>query len=65
MIEHRVVFNGDLIIPSEIQRKLVIKSIHDDILSGVAATQKRIKLEAWRQGYLWDVEKYIKWCKKM
>ena len=34
---------GDLIIPPETQRKLVIKSEHDDIHYGVAATQKRNK----------------------
>ena len=51
---------GDLIIPPETQRKLVIKSVHD----GVAATQKRIKLEAWWPGYSRHVEEYIKRCKK-
>ena len=38
-------------------------SVHDDIHSGVAATQKRIKLEAWCPGYS-CVEEYIKRCKK-
>ena len=47
MIEHGVIYNGDLIIPQEIERKLVIKSVHDDIHCRVAATQKRTKLEAW------------------
>ena len=41
-IEHGVICNGDLIILPETQRKLVIKSEHDDIHCGVAATQKRI-----------------------
>lgn len=45
-IEHGVICNGDLVVPPETQRKLVIKSVHDDIHCGVAATQKRIKLEA-------------------
>ena len=55
---------GDLIIPlPETQRKLVIKSVHNDIHCGVAATQKRIKLEVWWLGYSRDVEEYIK--KKM
>ena len=58
-IEHRVFYNGDLIIPPETQRKLVIKSVHDDIHCGVAATQKRIKLEAYRLGYSRYVKKYI------
>ena len=40
----------------------MIKS--DDIHCGVAATQKRIKLEAWWPGYSRDVEEYIKRCKK-
>ena len=39
-------------------------TIHDDIHCGVAATQKRIKLEAWWPGYSQDVEEYIKRCKK-
>ena len=46
-IEHEMILNGDLIIPPETQRKLVIKSVHDNIHSGVAATHKRIKSEAW------------------
>ena len=49
-IKHGVICNGDLIIPPETQRRLVIKSVHDDIHWGVAATQKRIKLEAWWLG---------------
>ena len=59
-----MICNGDLIIPTKIQRKLVIKSVHDDIHCGVAPTQKRIKLEAWWLGYSWDVKDYIKRCKK-
>ena len=43
--------DGDLIISPETQRKLVIKSVYDDIHSGVMATQKRIKLETWWLGY--------------
>ena len=39
-MEHGVICNGDLINPPETQRKLVIKSVHDDIHCGVAATQK-------------------------
>ena len=40
MREHGVICNGDLIISPETQRKLVIKSEHDDIHCGVVATQK-------------------------
>ena len=40
-IEHGVIYNGELIISSETQRKLVIKSVHDDIHCGVEATQKK------------------------
>ena len=47
MKEHGVIFNENLIIPPETQRKLLIKSLHDDIPSGLGVTQKRIKLEAW------------------
>ena len=42
----------------------MLKSVYDDIHSGVAITQNRIKLEAWWPGYSRDVEKYIKRCKK-
>ena len=64
-IEHGVICNGDLIILLETQRKLVIKSVHDDMLCGAAATQKGLKLEAWWPGYSWDVEEYIKRWGKM
>ena len=57
-IEYRVICNGDLIIPPETQSD---KSVHDDIHCGVAATQKRIKLEAWWPEYSRDVEK----CKEL
>ena len=59
-----MICNEDLIIPPETQRKLVIKSAYDDIHCGVLAAQKRIKLEACWPGYSWDVEEYIKRCKK-
>ena len=57
-IEHVVICNGD-IIPPETQRKLVIKSVHD-IHCGIAAAEKKMKLEAWWPGYSRDIEKYIK-----
>ena len=59
-----MICEGGLIIPPETQRKLVIKSVHDDIQCGVATTQKRIKLETRWPGYSRDVEEYIKRCKK-
>ena len=39
-IEYGVIYNGYLIIPTETQRKLVIKSAHDDIHCALATTQK-------------------------
>ena len=48
----------------ETQRKLVIKIIHDNIHCDVAATQKRIKLQAWWPVYSRDVGEYVKICKK-
>ena len=60
-----MICNGDLIIPPETQRKLVIKSVHDDINRGVVVVQKRIKLEAWWPGYSRDVEVYLKRCKNV
>ena len=59
-MEHGVICNRDLIIPSETQRKLMIKSVHHDVHGGEATKQKRIKLEAWWQGYSRDVEEYVK-----
>ena len=50
MIKYGVICNGDLIIPPETQRKLVIKSIHDDIDCGVAATQKKDKIRSMVAG---------------
>ena len=41
MIEQGVIFNGDMIICPETLRKLVIKSVYDDIHCGVMATQKK------------------------
>ena len=64
-IEQGVICNGDLLIPPETQRKLVIKSVNYDIHCGVAATQKRIKLEAWWPRYSRDVKEYIKRCKNV
>ena len=40
-MEHEVICNGDLIIPPETQRKMVIKSVHDDIHCSVAAIRKK------------------------
>ena len=44
-IEHGVICNGDLVIPPETQRKLVIKIVHD-IHCGVADTQKKDKIKS-------------------
>ena len=59
-LEYGVICNGGLIIPPETPRKLVIKSVHDDIHCGIAAIQKRIKLKAWWPGYSRNVEEYLK-----
>ena len=40
-IWHGVICNGDLIIPPGTQRKLVIKSVYDDIQCVVVATHKK------------------------
>ena len=44
-IEYAGISNGVLIISPETQRKLLIKSVHDDIHCRVAAIQEMIKLE--------------------
>ena len=63
-IEHGVICNLDVIIPSETQRKLVIKIVYGVIHCGVPATHTKKKLEAWWPEYSQDVEKYTKRCKK-
>ena len=63
-VENGVICNGDLIVPPETQRKIIIKSVHDDVHCGIAATQKRLKLEAWWPRFTKDVEEYIKRCPK-
>ena len=49
--------------PSQILRKDVIKSLHDDIHGEVSATQS-LRLQAWRLGYYKDVEEHIRRCPK-
>ena len=46
-----------MVVLPEIQRGQVIKSVHDDVHFGVAATQRILKLEAW---WLRHVEDYVK-----
>ena len=50
MIEHGVICNEDLMISSETQRKLVIKSVRDDIHCGVADTKKRDNIRSMVAG---------------
>ena len=59
-MDRGVVCNGDLVVPPQKMRKEIIKSVHDDIHCGIAATQKRLKLESWWPGYSRDIEDYIK-----
>ena len=59
-----VIFSADAIVPPQILRKDVIKSLYDDIHGGDAATQRRLRLQAWWPGYYKDVEEYIRRCPK-
>ena len=51
-IEHGVICNEDLIILPEVQRKLVIKSVHDDILwsSGYTHTHTHTQKKKKKEG---------------
>ena len=51
-IERGVIFSEDAIVPLQILRKDVIKCVLDDIHGGVAATQRRLRLQAWWPGVL-------------
>lgn len=50
-------------IPPENCRRQVIKSVHDDVNCGIAATQC-VKLEAWWPGHTRDMEMYLNKCPK-
>ena len=65
-IEHKVICNGDLINPPETQRKLVIKSVHDDIHCGVVASQKKDKIRSMVTGIFTRCRRiYLKNAKKV
>ena len=56
-------YNADAILPPQILRKDIIKSVHDDIHGGVAVTQRRLKLQAVA-GVCKDIEELIRRCPK-
>ena len=45
-VEWDIIFCADAIVPSQILRKGVIKSVHDGIHGEIAATQRRLRLQA-------------------
>ena len=63
-MDRGILCNGDLLVPPQSMRKEIIKSVHDDTHCGVAATQKRLKLEVWWPGYVRDVQNYVDKCPK-
>ena len=63
-VERGIIFCTDAIVPPQILRKDVIKSVHDDIHDGVAAMQRKLRLLAWWPGYCKDVEEHIIRCLK-
>ena len=65
MKEHGVNCNGDLIIPPETLRKLVIKSLHDDIHCGVAATQKKDEIRSMVIGTFMRYQRIYKKMQKI
>lgn len=40
-------------------KKNLIKTGHDYVHCGIAATHRRLKLEAWWSGYSCDVDEYV------
>ena len=63
-VEKGITFSADAIVPPQILRKDIIKSVHDDIHGGVAATQRRLRLQSLWPGYCKDVEEHIRICAK-
>ena len=49
-VERGIIFSANAIVPPQILRKDVTKSVHDDIHSEVAVTQRRLRLQAWWPG---------------
>lgn len=45
VLEKGVICNGDMVVPSETRKKILMKSVHGDINCVIAATQKWLKLE--------------------
>ena len=45
-VKRGVIFSTDVIVPPQILRKDMIKSVHDDIYGGVAATRSRLRIQA-------------------
>ena len=67
-IERGVICNGDLIIPLETHshtQKMVLKSAYDDILCGVAATQKKDKIRSMVAGIFTRCLRIYKKMQKM
>ena len=65
MMEHGVICNGDQIIPPETQRKLVTKSVHDNIHCGVSAKQKKDKIRSIVAGIFKRCRRIYKKMQKM
>ena len=63
MLERGIIISADAIVPLQILRKDIIKSVHDNIHGGVAVTQRRLRLQAWWLEYCKDVEEHIR-CPK-
>ena len=64
-VERGVIFRAEAIVPSKILRKDVIKSMHDDIHGGVAATQRILRLQTWWPSIAKSiVEERIRRCSK-
>ena len=60
MVERGIIYNADAIVLLQILRKDIIRSILDNIHGRVAATPRRLRLQAWWPGYCKHVEELVK-----
>ena len=64
MVERGIIYNADAIVPPQILRKNIIKSVRNDIHGRDTATQRRLRLQVWWSGYCKDVGECIRKCPK-
>ena len=63
-VERSIIFSAKAIVPCQILRKDLIKSMYNDIHGRLVAMQRILTLQAWWPGYCKDVEEHIRRCPK-